>query len=135
MCITKIIKCTLQAFKIVTVLLIVLHMSSVPIQAQSSSQSLIPILSLLLLSDDDPVEPVELVETVAGSGHSCARLLDGSAKCWGYNEMGHLGDGTTTTRLTPVAVVCGDQQRHRDHRRKCSHLCTPGGWISKVLGI
>ena len=41
---------------------------------------------------------------IAGSAHTCARLADGSAKCWGYNYFGQLGDGTTTNRLTPVAV-------------------------------
>ena len=36
--------------------------------------------------------------------HNCAVKLDGSAWCWGNNATGQLGDGTTTTRNTPVAV-------------------------------
>ena len=45
----------------------------------------------------------------AGGEHTCAPstplLGDGlSARCWGYNGSGELGDGTTTTRLTPVEV-------------------------------
>jgi len=36
--------------------------------------------------------------------HSCARRAGGSVVCWGYNYSGELGDGTTTSRLTPVAV-------------------------------
>jgi len=36
--------------------------------------------------------------------HSCAVLNDNSVKCWGNNIFGSLGDGTTTTRLTPVSV-------------------------------
>jgi alpha-tubulin suppressor-like RCC1 family protein len=36
--------------------------------------------------------------------HSCARISDGTARCWGYNPNGQLGDGTTTTRLLPVVV-------------------------------
>ncbi|WDZ84569.1 RCC1 domain-containing protein [Micromonospora cathayae] len=40
----------------------------------------------------------------AGANHSLARLGDGSVVSWGYNALGQLGDGTTTTRLTPVRV-------------------------------
>ena len=40
----------------------------------------------------------------AGADHSCARRAGGSVVCWGRNYSGELGDGTTTRRLTPVAV-------------------------------
>ena len=36
--------------------------------------------------------------------HSCARMNDSTAQCWGYNGGGRLGDGTTTNRLLPVVV-------------------------------
>lgn len=42
----------------------------------------------------------------AGQWHTCALLLDGSMRCWGYNADGRLGDGTYTDRLVP-AVVSG----------------------------
>ena len=40
----------------------------------------------------------------AGSAFTCARLIDGTARCWGANASGQLGDGTATTRRTRVAV-------------------------------
>ena len=39
-----------------------------------------------------------------GIDHSCARLMDGSLRCWGSNDEGQLGDGTLEQRATPTAV-------------------------------
>jgi alpha-tubulin suppressor-like RCC1 family protein len=38
------------------------------------------------------------------SDHACALLSDRTVRCWGQNDQGQLGDGTTTPRLTAVAV-------------------------------
>ncbi|MBK8480087.1 MAG: PQQ-binding-like beta-propeller repeat protein [Proteobacteria bacterium] len=43
-------------------------------------------------------------EVRAGSYHTCARKIDGSVACWGRNNYGQLGDGTTTDSLGPIAV-------------------------------
>lgn len=36
---------------------------------------------------------------------TCAILSGGSVMCWGSNSLGDLGDGTLTTRLTPVSTL------------------------------
>ncbi|MBK7146502.1 MAG: hypothetical protein IPH76_15305 [Xanthomonadales bacterium] len=39
-----------------------------------------------------------------GAFHTCARVLDGSARCWGRNAEGQLGDGSGLQQPTAVAV-------------------------------
>jgi alpha-tubulin suppressor-like RCC1 family protein len=40
-----------------------------------------------------------------GIEHTCALRDDGTAWCWGANDKGQLGDGTTTTRTVPTKVA------------------------------
>jgi alpha-tubulin suppressor-like RCC1 family protein len=40
----------------------------------------------------------------AGRFHTCGVATGGAAYCWGANDVGELGDGTTTFRLVPVPV-------------------------------
>jgi len=49
-----------------------------------------------------------LSATSIASGHSashtCAIIIDGSIQCWGPNNFGVIGDGTTTNRNIPTQV-------------------------------
>lgn len=40
-----------------------------------------------------------------GKDHTCALLNNGEVYCWGRNEKGQLGDGTTNDRDAPVKVI------------------------------
>jgi alpha-tubulin suppressor-like RCC1 family protein len=42
------------------------------------------------------------VTVTAGFDYTCARLIDGTFKCWGHNTFGQLTNGTTTDSPIPV---------------------------------
>lgn len=44
-------------------------------------------------------------ELASGMFHACARKALGAVRCWGSNEKGQLGDGTTENRPKPVTVI------------------------------
>ena len=43
-----------------------------------------------------------VVDVEAGGTHTCARLIDRSVRCWGWNINGQLGDASFDTRRYPV---------------------------------
>jgi len=55
--------------------------------------------------DDGPAAPGSVTGVSAGGFHSCARLTDGTVRCWGLNEDGQLGNGSTTSSLVPTQVA------------------------------
>ena len=46
----------------------------------------------------------DVVQVVAGAGHSCARTNAGDVYCWGDNSVGQLGDTTLIRRTSPTLV-------------------------------
>jgi alpha-tubulin suppressor-like RCC1 family protein len=48
-----------------------------------------------------------VVQISAGGWHTCAVTTAGTVSCWGWNYCGQLGDGSTTTRVTPVPMTNG----------------------------
>ncbi len=47
----------------------------------------------------------DATQVFAGHSRTCALRASGGLWCWGQNDYGELGDGTRTTRNTPVRVV------------------------------
>jgi alpha-tubulin suppressor-like RCC1 family protein len=75
----------------------------------------------------------------AGVRHTCARTTAGGMKCWGFNLEFQLGDGTTTTRLTPVNVSgltsgVTSMALGRDHTCALASDGTPKCWGTGSLG-
>src|SRR5205823_3032860 len=53
------------------------------------------------------VVAIRLTSVAAGSFHSCGLTASGAAYCWGFNQDGELGDGSTIASSIPVAVTGG----------------------------
>lgn len=48
--------------------------------------------------------PAPAISISAGAGHTCAVLQNGETYCWGANDYGELGVGTTVESRVPVKV-------------------------------
>jgi alpha-tubulin suppressor-like RCC1 family protein len=63
----------------------------------------VPIGSLQATPVTIPVPGFGVSDIAAGSRHVCA-IVEGSPRCWGGNDVGQLGDGTTVNRPTPITL-------------------------------
>jgi alpha-tubulin suppressor-like RCC1 family protein len=50
------------------------------------------------------LNPVAFTSVSAGYDHTCGVTAAGDAYCWGTNEWGQLGDGSSTNQISPVLV-------------------------------
>jgi len=46
----------------------------------------------------------DVVGLALGDAHTCARRANGAIACWGVNNFGQLGDGSTILRAAPQPV-------------------------------
>jgi len=67
--------------------------------------------------------PLQKVAAVtAGGGHTCVLLLDGTAKCWGHNGIGQLGN-ETVEEISPTPVVVGGISNVKAFAAGYLHTC------------
>jgi alpha-tubulin suppressor-like RCC1 family protein len=62
------------------------------------------------VAQDEPTPVVipnvtNAIAVSVGAVHICALLNDNTVLCWGNNQYGQLGNGSTTTDFVPVAVL------------------------------
>jgi alpha-tubulin suppressor-like RCC1 family protein len=73
------------------------------VTVRASVEDLSPVtFSITAVNPPSAFSPV-----TAGNRHTCKLSFSGAASCWGDNEFGQLGDGTTTDRQTAVLVSGG----------------------------
>jgi len=62
----------------------------------------------------------EVISVTAGYRHSCAVIATGGVRCWGRNQFGQIGDGSTNANWTPVDVC----QDYNQVAQQCDQLLT-----------
>ncbi len=46
----------------------------------------------------------DVLDVTGGTQHTCARLEDTTARCWGDDALGQVGDGVAGDNLSPTLV-------------------------------
>jgi alpha-tubulin suppressor-like RCC1 family protein len=68
------------------------------------------------------------VAVSSDSSHACGVRTDGTAWCWGQNELGQLGDGTANDSYVPVATGMSLRQVAVGGIHSCGIDATDGLW-------
>ena len=64
----------------------------------------VPVMTGTIDGFGNPIALSGVTNVSVSSSHTCAIMSDGTAKCWGDNSYGKLGDGTTSSKSYPTAV-------------------------------
>ena len=62
-----------------------------------------------------PPSGYSAISIALGESHTCAIVTGGGVKCWGYNDFGQLGIGSSSTQYSPQNVGLGGLLRHFKH--------------------
>src|SRR6267142_5601857 len=77
--------------------------------SRKPSAFLFAVLAISAGACGDSTAPNQMIEPMitAGGAHTCSLSKSGTVSCWGNNDFGQLGNGSTTGSASPVLVASG----------------------------
>ncbi|RVU44724.1 hypothetical protein EA187_09275 [Lujinxingia sediminis] len=82
-------------------------------------------------------EPVLSLAIGARGDHTCAITAGGAPRCWGRNDKGQLGDGTTAHRATPTTLLNAPSEGVVAIAAGTAHTCLGHSdtWMTKTFCV